>query len=346
MNQQHLSAYLNLIQTLLSCPDGEEWNVLHQHEELVNAEFVQFMEQVSQQLASDGKLEAAKFLHYWVGQLNHILVQAKNSPHSDNDVQVYFNLIQALLDCSEGKEGEILAENKDLVDSHFVYLMRQVARQMARRGEKETAIYLSNLAAEISQTLTRPANIVKPKIDPNSQINHPLNDDYIRQYPELSELISHSNNNHTQNTPTSNVVVTASPHQETLKDKQVDEQLNTSVESLKVPTTSRPNSFQEKQNLEISPASRIDEKLDTITQSLNKLEQILVSRSQPANPLWYMDILECALASNWLLTSEEIEQLIGVKPKCEAGKDTFQRGCWIFTKVGKTGLQTAWKVSK
>ncbi|PAX56144.1 hypothetical protein CK510_10570 [Brunnivagina elsteri CCALA 953] len=59
-----------------------------------------------------------------------------------------------------------------------------------------------------------------------------------------------------------------------------------------------------------------------------------------------MDILERAQSANWLLTSEEIEQLIGVKPKCEAGKEIFQRGCWIFTKVGKMGLQTAWKVSK
>ncbi|PAX51336.1 hypothetical protein, partial [Brunnivagina elsteri] len=34
------------------------------------------------------------------------------------------------------------------------------------------------------------------------------------------------------------------------------------------------------------------------------------------------------------------------KPKCEAGKETFQRGCWILTKVGQIGLQTACKLSK
>ena len=59
-----------------------------------------------------------------------------------------------------------------------------------------------------------------------------------------------------------------------------------------------------------------------------------------------MEVLERAQSSNWLLTSEEIKQLIGVKPKCEAGKDSFQSGCWIFTKAGKMGLQTAWRISK
>jgi hypothetical protein len=39
MQQQQLNAYLNLIQELLTCPQGEEWIRLKQHEDLVDAQF-------------------------------------------------------------------------------------------------------------------------------------------------------------------------------------------------------------------------------------------------------------------------------------------------------------------
>lgn len=348
MNQKYLSLYLNLIQALLTCPDGEEWNVLHQHEELLTPEFLEFMGQVAEQLATNGKLEAAKFLQYWAEQLNHVLVTAKKSPHSDDEIQIYLQLIQELLDCPEGKERDILAANKNLVNSRFVNLMRKIAQQMSVQGETEAAIYLSNLAAEITQSLAKEANIVKPKLDQDSKINHVFNEDYINRFPELSQVISNLKNNQAQtgiSAPTARQTA-PSPQPEIINNKVVSNPLNTIIESLEVPPTSPPNCLQETPTSEISWESRLSEQLHTITQSLDKLEQILTSHIQPPNPLWYMDILERAQASNWLLSSEEIEQLIGVKPKCESGKDIFQRGCWIFTKVGKMGLQTAWKVSK
>ena len=36
MNKPSLKAYLDVIQGLLSCPQGEEWILLRQHEKLVN----------------------------------------------------------------------------------------------------------------------------------------------------------------------------------------------------------------------------------------------------------------------------------------------------------------------
>ncbi|CDN12842.1 hypothetical protein RintRC_5451 [Richelia intracellularis] len=41
-----------------------------------------------------------------------------------------------------------------------------------------------------------------------------------------------------------------------------------------------------------------------------------------------------------------MEELIGVKPRCDAGKDSFHRRCWVFMKVGKMGSQTGWRVMK
>jgi hypothetical protein len=56
--------------------------------------------------------------------------------------------------------------------------------------------------------------------------------------------------------------------------------------------------------------------------------------------------LEAAAEKGWLLTTAEVRELIGVKPTVPKGEDSYQRGCWLFTKAGKIGSQTAWRVSK
>ena len=75
----------------------------------------------------------------------------------------------------------------------------------------------------------------------------------------------------------------------------------------------------------------------------NTIEAIAYS-FQRSNPLWYMNVLENARTSNWLLTTAEVRELIGVKPKTKKGENTYQRGNWLFIKSGRIGNQTAWKV--
>ena len=56
--------------------------------------------------------------------------------------------------------------------------------------------------------------------------------------------------------------------------------------------------------------------------------------------------LERARASGWELTTSQVKDLIGVKPSCKKGKQTFKRGSFIFVKSGRIGNQTSWKVQK
>ena len=105
------------------------------------------MEQVAQQLYQEGKSEAAKFLIHWAGQLNHIFEQAVHVHSKDEQSQAYLQLIKALLDCPSGKEAEILTANQELIDPRLVRMMKQVATQMAAQGDREMALFLSNLAA-------------------------------------------------------------------------------------------------------------------------------------------------------------------------------------------------------
>lgn len=72
----------------------------------------------------------------------------------------------------------------------------------------------------------------------------------------------------------------------------------------------------------------------------------LAQQLTEVNPLYRHEALEKAKELGWLLTSKEVQKLIGVKPKTKKGDNTYQRGCWLFTKSGKIGTQTAWKVDK
>ena len=59
-----------------------------------------------------------------------------------------------------------------------------------------------------------------------------------------------------------------------------------------------------------------------------------------------MPILEQVDTHGWTISSEEVEQLIGIKPHCEPGHNSFVRGCWKFVKVGKIGTHSSWRVIK
>jgi hypothetical protein len=101
-----------------------------------------------------------------------------------------------------------------------------------------------------------------------------------------------------------------------------------------------------------SPLDKVDESsglveynpkiLDLITAISKAVEMAIPQRS----PLWYSIELEKAIAHGWWLTTGEIQQLIGVKPVAKTGKQTYQRGSFIFTKEGKVGSQIAWSVKK
>ena len=78
----------------------------------------------------------------------------------------------------------------------------------------------------------------------------------------------------------------------------------------------KPDTVQKESQVNDSTKQWIDESLAEIAESLRNLEEIVFSRLQPSNPLWYMDILERAQANAWVLTTEEVEDLIGVKPRC------------------------------
>ncbi|MEM7760339.1 MAG: hypothetical protein AAF298_19750 [Cyanobacteria bacterium P01_A01_bin.40] len=316
LERRNVKAYLALIEELLSCPQGEEWIVLRKYGELVNPELVTVMEQVAKHLANSGDIKAATYLHNWAGKLHHIL--RENLPASQNNrdhaartskadrIDDYTELIQALLSCPEGEESEVLLAHQDLIDPELIKIMNQVASQMEPR-DPETANYLSKLAADLDRTWIE---------------HHEFEPTYKKEIapdPWLDE-----------DEPLPNLPATKND-----LDKSTDI-ANQEAEKLAPTAIQSP----------VEPNNTLMQLLTKVADTLNRLETTLATQARSQNPLWYMEVLEKALTANWILSTDEVEKLIGVKPHCHHDETSFERGTWIFTKEGKIGAQLGWKVSK
>ncbi len=70
MDEQRIKAYLNLIQQLLQCPNGQEREILRANPELVNRELVQIMEAVAAKMAAAGNEDTANWLRNLAGGIS------------------------------------------------------------------------------------------------------------------------------------------------------------------------------------------------------------------------------------------------------------------------------------
>lgn len=69
------------------------------------------------------------------------------------------------------------------------------------------------------------------------------------------------------------------------------------------------------------------------------LIQLMESRRSPLDNL---RDLEDAVSYGWLLTTTQIEKLLGVKPRGEQ----FDRQGFLFTRQGKAGREAQWSITK
>jgi hypothetical protein len=349
MDTLHLNTYLHLIEALLQCGKGEEWLLLQQHEELIDAELISVMAQVTEQLNTEGNVPAAKFLSYWTAQLSHLLQQNPSTETStENRSQSYLKLIQTILGCVKGDEVAILSQHPDLVDEGLVYTMNQVAAQLAAKGSQDTAIYLKHLAAEVNRVLLHPST-------EQTQIPSPQTNSHIENSANQAVAIANKQPREEGRFPIKKTtdkadaslppkVVANPPSTSSLPNNN---HLNGSIDDPAVATAN-----QQQPDLATAPTTspqlnkHIAELLENISSRLEQLETSINKHQNPANPLWYMSILEQADAQGWIVSSEEVEQLIGTKPHCAPDRNSFVRGCWKFEKAGKVGMHSSWRVTK
>lgn len=296
-------------------------------------------------------------------------------------LEAYLQLAQQLLICPHGEEWTLLERNEQLVTPEFVKVLEHLAVQMAGEGKAEASKYLHHWSKQINHLFEEAVH--HQSSDEKSQaylelvqalLNCPsgsevdilaANENLIdaslvkmmkqvaaqmakREEEEAARFLSNlaaeiGRNLVPVDNYKANLQKDASLTGLDNNNRFVNfERFN---EPLAIPKE-KPDTVQKESQVNDSTKQWIDESLAEIAESLRNLEDIVFSRLQPSNPLWYMDILERAQANAWVLTTEEVEDLIGVKPRCEAGKNSYQRGCWVFVKAGKMGSQTGWRVIK
>jgi CHAT domain-containing protein len=151
MDENRVRAYLNLIQLLLTCPAGEEGNVLQDHSEFVDSGLIEVMQEVASRMAADGEQNAV-FLQQLAEQLSQALGQGTQGGNADRD-SAYLQLINALLNCPNGEEAQILQDNSELLDAGFLQVCDAVAVTLAEQGEENGANFLRNIASDVGEFL-------------------------------------------------------------------------------------------------------------------------------------------------------------------------------------------------
>jgi hypothetical protein len=338
MKHQRLKAYLGLIQELLTCPQGEEWIRLRQHEDLVDAGLVQTMEQVATTLAQEGRQQEAIFLHNWAGQLHHILAQPLRQEPEKNLSQAYLDFINALLEATPEEQQNLIVANQHLVTPGLVQMMRQISAQLAAQGDLETSSYLNRLAEELGKLWLHHHDFeyrFQPEPEEPVELD-PLNGRF-KQAPMDEQAQAPA------------PLKAAAPLEEKAQSSELPDPwgvpapASAPVENLEAPvpqtTSTSPVAPGAAESLPASTLQRVEAHLSTIAAALTQLNQHLARSTVPTNPLEHLDALEKAHQSGWVLTTEEVEALIHTHPKCSGHENTVERGCWRFCKVGRIGQQ-------
>ena len=81
----------------------------------------------------------------------------------------------------------------------------------------------------------------------------------------------------------------------------------------------------------------------TIIQTLSALNQ---QNNQTLSPLNDLETLQKVLDNNWLLTTTKIAKIIGLSPNTISKKTQYYYCGFSFTKIGKQGKQSLWKIEK
>ena len=150
MNEQRVQAYLSLIQQLLTCPSGEEPQILNQSLELVDEGFVQMCELVAAQLQEQGEENQAAFLRNLAQQLRKFLGQEAAQPSQNETIPAEY---EAFL-----QEALRLTRESD-VNPSVVYPF--LASQQAKLNQDLIALIPAFATSNNIATLFNFANLVQ-----------------------------------------------------------------------------------------------------------------------------------------------------------------------------------------
>ena len=162
MEETRTQAYLQLIEILLNCPNGEEPQILQDNLELVDSGFLQVCEVVAENLAEEGQENPANFLRDLASQLWQFLGmndEGDSDRSEGENPQEYENFILDLLHAEEDSNSDIkliypmLAGRQHLLNDRFAETLQQVADNLIAQHPEaidHIVAFIENLSIHIS----------------------------------------------------------------------------------------------------------------------------------------------------------------------------------------------------
>ncbi|MEH1884009.1 CHAT domain-containing protein [Nostoc sp.] len=151
MNELRLQAYCQLIQTLLSCPSGEEPEILAANTELLDADFVQVVV-AAKHFAQQGEENTAESLRNLATYLTTLITQ--------EDIDTYRQFLLKILRATAESNGDaqviypLLAANTDKLNDIFAELLRRRATNTLAEAEADAA-YNAAVIVELSNLINQ-----------------------------------------------------------------------------------------------------------------------------------------------------------------------------------------------
>lgn len=145
MNEQRTQAYLNLINQLLTCNDGDEPRIVQENQELLDEGLVQVMVAVAQQLEEAGRKNEAQSLMNMAQQLAAALgLSAYATTATANTPQDYLNfLMETAQKISENPNPQVIypfwQQNLDKLDDNLLKIFDGSARSKLTKVTPEQA---------------------------------------------------------------------------------------------------------------------------------------------------------------------------------------------------------------
>ena len=157
MDEQRQQAYVKLIRNLLSCPDGEEPEILAAHQELLDAGLLEMVEAAAQMFSQEGDEDRANRLRNLARQLGKAL--NLNPQPEKRGEEGYFQFLVEVLEATAESEGDaqviypLLKENTDKLDGVFAEILQRRGIETLGEAEAKTAEYLASVIVDFGSLI-------------------------------------------------------------------------------------------------------------------------------------------------------------------------------------------------
>jgi CHAT domain-containing protein len=162
MNEQRTQAYLNLINQLLSCNDGDEPRIVQENRELLDEGLVQVMVALAQQYENAGRENEAQWLIYIAQQLAEDLEiwsdETTEKVNTDQDYLTFFGEVLQLLTNDPDMNIKIIypffEKNLDKLDENLIAVLDNFVRNiLLPSADSETAITITASIVNFSRLI-------------------------------------------------------------------------------------------------------------------------------------------------------------------------------------------------